>query len=137
MVAHPLYGDMILEAIYSGYKDVGGVKVPSRIVQRQGGFPILDVPLSEAQPGSAAAAALTAPRAGGRPGQGRGQAQGQGGARTGSSAGTGAGRPPRHELAPGFWAIGGAGGAESFVIDFRDFAVVVEAAGNPGQCRVW
>jgi glyoxylase-like metal-dependent hydrolase (beta-lactamase superfamily II) len=124
-VAHPLYGDMILEAVYSGYRDIGGVKVPSRIVQRQGGFPILDVTLSDVQPGSAAAVALTAPAPPVGQGQGRGQAQGQ------VPAGL-----PTTELAPGFWAIGGAGGAQSFVIDFRDFAVVVEAAGNPGRVEL-
>jgi glyoxylase-like metal-dependent hydrolase (beta-lactamase superfamily II) len=134
-VAHPLYGDMVLEAVYSGYKDVGGVKVPSRIVQRQGGFPILDVPLSDAQPGSAAAAALTAPAPAGGQGQGRGQAQGQGQGR-GQAQGQAPAGLPSTELAPGFWAIGGAGGAQSFVIDFRDFAVVVEAAGNPGRVEL-
>ena len=132
-VAHPLYGDMILEALYSGYRDVAGVKVPSRIVQRQGGFPILDVTLSEAQPGSADAAALTAPAPAG---QGRGQAQGQA---QGPGRGQGQGQAPaglpNTELAPGFWAVGPPGGAQSFVIDFRDFAVVVEAPANPDRAE--
>jgi len=112
-VAHPLYGDQSLEAIYTGYRDVAGVKVPSRIVQRQGGFPILEVTLSDVQPGSAAASALTAPPA--RP-----------------AAPAPAGLSSR-DLAPGFWAI--AGGAQSFVIDFRDFAVVIEAPASPDRAE--
>ena len=35
-VAHPLYGDSVIENQYSGYQDVGGVKFPSRMIQRQG-----------------------------------------------------------------------------------------------------
>src|SRR5687768_7389260 len=60
-VANPLYGDMLLEAIYSEYRDVAGVKFPMRIVQRQGGFPSLELRLANVQPNSAAALAVTAP----------------------------------------------------------------------------
>jgi glyoxylase-like metal-dependent hydrolase (beta-lactamase superfamily II) len=84
-------------------------------VQRQAGFPILDVPLSDAQPGSAAAAALTAPAP-------RQQAPAPGLARLAT-----------RELAPGFWAV--EGGAQSFVVEFRDFVVVIEAPGNPQRAE--
>jgi glyoxylase-like metal-dependent hydrolase (beta-lactamase superfamily II) len=112
-VAHPLYGDVVLEALYSGYRDVSGVKMPSRVVQRHGGFPILDVPLTNVQVGSAAAAALTASPQ-----------------RAGGQAPAAAGRLMTRELAPGFWAVEG---AQSFVVDFRDFIVVIEAGGNPAR----
>ena len=121
-VAHPLYGDSVVEAQYSGYQDIGGVKFPSRIVQRQGGFPLLDVPVT-VQPGAAAAAALTFPAPAGR---GRGQGQGPA-----AGPGQGPARLATREIAPGFWAI--EGGAQSFVIDFRDFMVVVEAPANPAR----
>ena len=42
---------------------------------------------------------------------------------------------PNTELAPGFWADRRPGGAQSFVIDFRDFAVVVEAPANPDRAE--
>jgi hypothetical protein len=42
-IDNPVLGDMQFEALYSDYKDFGGVKFPMHIVQRQGGFPILDL----------------------------------------------------------------------------------------------
>jgi len=38
-----ILGDMPVETEYSGYKDFGGVLFPSRIVQKQDGFPSLDL----------------------------------------------------------------------------------------------
>ncbi len=38
-----IVGDMLVETVYSGYKDFGGVMFPSRMVQSQDGFPALDV----------------------------------------------------------------------------------------------
>jgi hypothetical protein len=35
-IDNPLFGDMPFEAIYTDYKDFGGVKFPARIVQKQG-----------------------------------------------------------------------------------------------------
>jgi glyoxylase-like metal-dependent hydrolase (beta-lactamase superfamily II) len=46
-IDHPVLGDMPFEAIYSDYKDVGGVQFPMHIVQRQGGYPILDLTVSD------------------------------------------------------------------------------------------
>ncbi|NOT26169.1 MAG: MBL fold metallo-hydrolase [Acidobacteria bacterium] len=120
-VAHPLYGDSVIETQFSGYQDVGGVKFPSRMIQRQGGFPLLDVALT-AQPGAAAAAALTVPAPGAR---GRGQGEGPAPAPAQGTA-----RLTTRELAPGFWAIAG---IQSFIIDFRDFVVVVEAPASPAR----
>ena len=45
-VAHPLYGDTILEASYSGYQGCRRREVPVAHRQRQGGFPLLDVTLT-------------------------------------------------------------------------------------------
>ena len=41
-----IVGDMLVETVYSDYKQMGGVMFPSRIVQRQDGFPALDVAIS-------------------------------------------------------------------------------------------
>jgi len=38
-----MLGDTLYEATYSGYKDFGGVKVPTRMVEKQGDYPTLDV----------------------------------------------------------------------------------------------
>jgi glyoxylase-like metal-dependent hydrolase (beta-lactamase superfamily II) len=42
-IDQPLVGDMLVETQYSGYYDFGGVMFPSHIVQKQDGFPTLDL----------------------------------------------------------------------------------------------
>lgn len=76
LIDNPLFGDTMFDATYSDYKDVNGVQFPSRIVQRQGGNPVLIVnvadvkvnapvriqpPPAPAGGGAPAAAAVTAP----------------------------------------------------------------------------
>ena len=60
-------GDTALVAEYSDYQSFAGVQVPRHIVQSQGGFPVLDIVVADAQPNSTAALeirrAQTAPRA--------------------------------------------------------------------------
>jgi glyoxylase-like metal-dependent hydrolase (beta-lactamase superfamily II) len=41
-----IVGDMPVETTYTGYKDFAGVQFPSRIVQKQDGFPSLDLTIS-------------------------------------------------------------------------------------------
>ena len=43
VVDNPVLGDMLMETTYSDYRDFGEVKFPGRIVQKQGGRPILDL----------------------------------------------------------------------------------------------
>jgi glyoxylase-like metal-dependent hydrolase (beta-lactamase superfamily II) len=45
-IDQPIVGDMLVETVYSGYKDFGGVQFPSHIVQSQDGFPSLDLTVS-------------------------------------------------------------------------------------------
>ncbi|MGE3474223.1 MAG: MBL fold metallo-hydrolase [Rhodospirillaceae bacterium] len=40
---NPVTGDTPVEFTYSGYKDFGGVRFPSRIVRSQAGFPVLEI----------------------------------------------------------------------------------------------
>src|SRR5258705_10514908 len=49
----PVLGDTKFEADFSGYKDFGGVKFPTRIVQRNGPYPILDLTVTNEQPNTA------------------------------------------------------------------------------------
>jgi glyoxylase-like metal-dependent hydrolase (beta-lactamase superfamily II) len=44
---NPVLGDALTETVYSDYKDFGGVRFPTRITQKQGGFPTLDLTISE------------------------------------------------------------------------------------------
>ncbi len=48
-VANPVLGDMPVETAYSGYKDFHGVKFPTMIVQKEGGYPVLDVAVTSVQ----------------------------------------------------------------------------------------
>jgi glyoxylase-like metal-dependent hydrolase (beta-lactamase superfamily II) len=52
---NPDVGDMAVETVFSGYKDFGGVKFPTTIVQSQGGFPVLELTVTnvKANPGLA------------------------------------------------------------------------------------
>ncbi len=43
-------GDTLFEAVFTEYKDFGGVKFPTRIVQREGGYPVLDLAIADVKP---------------------------------------------------------------------------------------
>jgi hypothetical protein len=47
LVDNPFLGDMPFEAIYSDYKDAGGVQFPMHIVQKQGGYPVFDLTIGD------------------------------------------------------------------------------------------
>jgi glyoxylase-like metal-dependent hydrolase (beta-lactamase superfamily II) len=47
---NPVLGDMLTETTYADYKDFGGVQFPTKITQKQGGFPTLDLTISEVKP---------------------------------------------------------------------------------------
>src|SRR5439155_14102785 len=53
-IDNAMLGDMLFEAVYSDYKDFGGVKFPTKIVQKQGGYPILDLTITDVKPNAAA-----------------------------------------------------------------------------------
>src|SRR6185295_7202962 len=92
-------GDMLFEAIYSDYKDAGGAQFPMHIVQKQGGYPIFDLRLTDVQ----ANAAVTI-----QPPQGRG----------GAPAAAAAANPPAQseKLGDGVYLI--TGGYSVIAVDF-------------------
>lgn len=51
----PMLGDTVTETIYSNYRDFSGVKFPTRIQQRQGGHPVLDLTITDVRPNAAVA----------------------------------------------------------------------------------
>ena len=109
-IDNPVLGDMLFEAVYADYKDVGGVKFPMKIVQRQGGVPILDLTITDVKPN--AAVTIQAPA-------GRGGAPGGGAPPAGQAAAT-----PSEKLADGVYLI--LGGYASVAVDFRNYIVVIE-----------
>jgi glyoxylase-like metal-dependent hydrolase (beta-lactamase superfamily II) len=105
-IDNPMLGDTLLEASYSDYKDFDGVKFPAHIVQKQGGFPTLDLMVSEVKPN--APAVLQA-------------------AQRGGGAGGGGGAPPAatsRKLADGVYLILPAYAA--LAVDFKDGIVIIE-----------
>jgi glyoxylase-like metal-dependent hydrolase (beta-lactamase superfamily II) len=48
LVDNPVLGDMPVEATYSDYKDFHGLKFPTKIVETQGGFPVMDLTVTDA-----------------------------------------------------------------------------------------
>jgi glyoxylase-like metal-dependent hydrolase (beta-lactamase superfamily II) len=49
-IPHPVLGDLHLEVRYSEYRDYGGVKFPSKIEQSAGGFPSVDLTVTDVRP---------------------------------------------------------------------------------------
>jgi glyoxylase-like metal-dependent hydrolase (beta-lactamase superfamily II) len=50
----PMLGDTHLEVSYDGYKDFGGLKFPTAIVQKQGDYPTLDLTVTDVKPNAPA-----------------------------------------------------------------------------------
>jgi glyoxylase-like metal-dependent hydrolase (beta-lactamase superfamily II) len=105
-IDNPFLGDMSFEAIYSDYKDVGGAQFPMHIVQRQGGYPIFDLTVTDVK--ANAAANIQAP-------QGRG---GAGGAASAAPA------TQSEKLGDGVYLI--TGGYAVIAVDFKDYIALVE-----------
>jgi len=51
---NPVLGDMLTETTYADYRDFGGVQFPSKITQKQAGFPTLEIAVSEVKPNAPA-----------------------------------------------------------------------------------
>src|SRR5437762_8537476 len=111
-IDNPMLGDMLFEATYTDYKDFGGVKFPTHIVQSQGGYPIFDLTVTDVKPN--AAVNIQAP-------QGRGAAPA---AAAAAPAGGGTPGAPSQKLADGVYLI--LGGYASVAVDFKDYIVIIE-----------
>lgn len=119
-VEHPVLGDMHVEATYSNYRDFGGLKIPTRIVQKRAGIQTFEATIAEASANPANIAELLQPPA---PPAGRG---------------AGPGAPPAGPAAPpavqsekmgeGVYRI--TGGYVALAVEFRDHVVVLEG-GQP------
>jgi glyoxylase-like metal-dependent hydrolase (beta-lactamase superfamily II) len=109
-VDNTMLGDMVVETVYSGYKDFGGVKFPTRIVERQGGHPTLDLTIDSVQPNGAKALEV------------RENPQGGQGEATAAKS---------ERLGPGVWVI--TAGLNSVLVEFTDYLVVIEGLGNDAR----
>src|SRR6185503_18878857 len=101
---------------YSNYKNMNGVQVPTRIVQKQASMPTFDAAITAATPNpSNLAELLTPPPAPGRAG-------GPGGPPPPAAAG---GAPPVEKLGDGAFKIGG--NYTTLAVDMGDHILVVES----------
>jgi len=107
ILPNPAFGDMPVEVTYSDYRDFGGIQFPTRIQQKAGGYPTLDLTVSDVQPN--ASADLAVPE-------------------SIEQAPTGV-RVDSQRVADGVWFLAG-GSHNSVAIAFSDFVTVVEAPLN-------
>ena len=49
-IDNPMLGDMLFEAVYTDYKDFGGVKFPTQDRAEAGRLPILDLTITDVKP---------------------------------------------------------------------------------------
>jgi glyoxylase-like metal-dependent hydrolase (beta-lactamase superfamily II) len=122
-VEHPVLGDLHVEVTYSNYKDFGGLKVPTRIVQKRGGMQTFDATITDAKANPANVAELL---------QGPPAPAGRGGAPGAAPAGPPA--PPAvqsEKMGEGVYRI--TGGYVALAVEFKDHVVVLEGGQNEAR----
>ena len=111
-----IMGDMHILAVYSGWKDFGGVMAPSKIVQTRGGWPFFEIDVTAAKANPTDVATLVPAPA---PAAGRG-----GGAPGGPPALT----VTSEKLGDGLYRLTtGPGSYDSVIVEFKDYIMMLEA----------
>jgi glyoxylase-like metal-dependent hydrolase (beta-lactamase superfamily II) len=108
---NPVTGDTPVVTTFTDYKDFGGVKFPSRLVQQQGGFPTLELTIAAVQPN--AAVDLPVPAAV-------------------QSAAAPAVKAETQKLGEGVWYVAG-GSHHSVAVEFPDYVAVIEGPQNEAR----
>jgi glyoxylase-like metal-dependent hydrolase (beta-lactamase superfamily II) len=112
-IDNAFFGDMLVEAIYSDYKDVGGAQFPMHIVQKQGGYPTFDLNVTDVKVN--AAVNIQPPQAGG-------------GAPAAAAAAPAA---QSEKLGDGVYLI--TGGYAVIAIDFKEYIALIESGQNEAR----
>lgn len=111
-VEHAVAGDLLVEFEYSGYQNMNGVQVPTRVVQRQAGLQTFDAAIESATGNPPTLAELLAPApAGGVPAPAAAQSPPV--------------APPIEGIGDGVFKIGG--NYTSLAVDMGDHVLVVES----------
>jgi glyoxylase-like metal-dependent hydrolase (beta-lactamase superfamily II) len=116
----PVFGDMLVEAEFSGYRAVDGLRFPGRILHKQGGLGILELTVDKVVP-NATATATPAQPAGGRGGAG------------GGGAGAAPAPAAAIEMAPGVFVLDGA--YQAVAVAFNDYSLVIDGMQNEARTR--
>ncbi len=108
-IDNAVLGDMAVVTTYADYKDFGGIKVPTRINQSMGGFPVLELAIADVKvnPGS-----VTAP----------------------AQIGATPNEVKLEKAADGVWFIAG-GSHNSAAIEMRDYVILYEAPLGDGRAN--
>ncbi|HVZ24050.1 MAG TPA: MBL fold metallo-hydrolase [Vicinamibacterales bacterium] len=117
-----IMGDMHIVATYSGWKDFGGVRAPSKIVQTRGGWPFFEVDVTgaTANPPNLAELSPAPPPVAGRGGPGRG-----------GPAAAPAFTVTVEKLGDGVYRLTtGPGSYDSVIVEFKNYVMMLEA-GQP------
>jgi glyoxylase-like metal-dependent hydrolase (beta-lactamase superfamily II) len=107
-LGNPVRGDMLIAVNFSDYKDFGALKFPGRIVQEQGGFPVLDLTIESVKLN--APADIQAPS-------------------NVIQAAAPTIRVENQKIADGVWYLTG-GTHHSVAVEFRNYVAVIEAPQN-------
>jgi glyoxylase-like metal-dependent hydrolase (beta-lactamase superfamily II) len=110
-VDHAVAGDLLVEFEYSGYQNMNGIQVPTRVVQRQAGLLTFDMSIESATPNPPTLAEMLAPTPGAPLAPAAAQAS--------------AAAPPVERIGEGVFKIGG--NYASLAVDMGDHVLVVEA----------
>ena len=110
-VDNAVVGDLLVELEYSGYQNMNGIQVPTRIIQRQAGMQTLEVTIESATPNPPGLDELLAPPAPAGP--------------PAAAAAQPTSAPPVERIGEGVFKIGG--NYTSLAIDMGDHVLVVEA----------
>ncbi|MBV8903636.1 MAG: MBL fold metallo-hydrolase [Acidobacteriia bacterium] len=107
-IDNAVLGDMPYEAIYTDYKDFNGVKFPTHILQKQGGYPVLDLTITDVKPNIPANI----------------QPQGRGGRGGPGGPGPANAEVRTEKLGDGVYLI--LGGYAAVAVEFKDYVAVIE-----------
>ena len=114
LVDSPVLGDVPIQVVYSDYRDFGGVKFPTHIIEKTDGYLTLDITIAEVKPN--ASAALDVPRA---------LAAAPPRAVTAASGAPALPRVDAKQVGPGVWHLV-ASSYGSMLIEFKDFLLMFE-----------
>ena len=117
-VDHAVVGDLLVEFEYSNYKNMNGLQVPGRIVQKQAGLPTFDATITAATANPSNLTALLTPPP--PPARGGGP-----GAPPPAAPQAAAGPPPVEKIGDGVFKIGG--NYTSLAVDMGDHILVIES----------
>jgi glyoxylase-like metal-dependent hydrolase (beta-lactamase superfamily II) len=123
-VEHAVAGDLLVEFEYSNYRNMNGVQVPTRIVQRQAGLETFGANITEGTPNPSNLAELLTPPP--PTGGGRGGAGAPAAPQLGPSA-----PPPVERIGEGVFKVGG--NYVALAIDMGDHILVVESGQNDAR----